>query len=90
MGGCGALFTHGAQGCLLKMEGTQVVFRLDACATKGIDGFKDASRHLVSSGGAGDNVLPDPIEVSDIFAVDGRERSGVCLLYTSPSPRDTR
>lgn len=39
--------------------------------------MKDASRQLVPSGGAGDNVLPNPIEVSDIFAVDGRERSGV-------------
>ena len=61
------------------MEGSQAAFRFDTRATKGIDGFKDASRHLVSSGGAGDNVLPDPIEVSDIFAVDGRERSGVCF-----------
>ena len=59
------------------MEGSQVVFRLDARSTKVIDGFKDASRQLVPSGGAGDNVLPNPIEVSDIFAVDGRERSGV-------------
>ena len=77
MGGCGALFTHGAQGCLLKMEGTQVVFRLDACATKVIDRLKDATRQFVPSRGAGDNVIPNPIEVSDIFAVDGRERSGV-------------
>ena len=59
------------------MEGSQAVFRLDARATKVIDRLKDATRQLVSSGGAGDNVLPDPIEVSDIFAVDGRERSGV-------------
>ena len=59
------------------MEGSQAVFRFDTRATKGIHGFKDASCQLVSSGGAGDNVLPDPIEVSDIFAVDGRERSGV-------------
>lgn len=59
------------------MEETQAVFRFDARATKGIDRLKDASCQLVSSGGAGDNVLPNPIEVSDIFAVDGRERSGV-------------
>ena len=59
------------------MEGSQVVFRFDARATKVIDRFKDASRQLVSSGGAGDNVLPNPIEVSDILVVDGRERSGV-------------
>lgn len=59
------------------MEETQAVFRFDARATKAIDRFKDASRQFVSSGGAGDNVLPDPIEVSDIFALDGRERSGV-------------
>ena len=62
------------------MEGSQAVFRLDARATKVIDGFKDASRQLVPSGGAGDNVLPDPIEVSDIFVVDGRERTGVFFL----------
>lgn len=59
------------------MEGSQAVFRFDTCATKGIDGFKDASRQFVSCGGAGDNVLPNPIEVSDIFAVDGHERSSV-------------
>ena len=62
------------------MEGSQVVFRFDARATKVIDRFKDASRQLVSSGGAGDNVLPNPIEVSDIFVVDGRERTGVFFL----------
>ena len=59
------------------MEGSQVVFRFDARATKVIDRLKAASRQLVSRGGAGDNVLPNPIEVSDIFVVDGRERSGV-------------
>ena len=62
------------------MEETQAVFRFDARATKAIDRFKDASRQLVSSGGAGENVLPDPIEVSDIFVVDGRERTGVFFL----------
>lgn len=62
------------------MEGSQAVFRFDTCATKGIDGFKDASRQLASSGGAGDNVLPNPIEVSDIFVVDGREWTGVFFL----------
>lgn len=59
------------------MEGSQAVFRLDARATKVIDGLKDASRQFISSGGAGDNVLPNPIEVSDIFAVGGRERPGI-------------
>ena len=59
------------------MEGSQVVFGLDARATKVIDGFKDASRQLVPSGGTGDNVIPNPIEMTDVFAVDGRERSGV-------------
>ena len=59
------------------MEGSQAGFRLDTRATTVIDGLKDASRQFVSSGGAGDNVLPNPIEVSDVFAVDGRERSGV-------------
>lgn len=62
------------------MEGSQAVFRLDARATKVIDRLKDATRQLVSSGGAGDNVLPDPIEVSDIFVADGRERTGVFFL----------
>ncbi len=60
-----------------KWKDRKPLFRLDACATKVIDRFKDAARQLVSSGGAGDNVLPNPIEVSDIFVVDGRERSGV-------------
>lgn len=59
------------------MEGSQAVFRLDTRATKVIDRLKDASRQFVSSGGAGDNVLPNPIEVSDIFAVGGRERPGI-------------
>lgn len=59
------------------MEGSQAVFRFDTRATKGIDGFKDTSCQLVSSGGAGDNVFPNSIEVCDIFVVDGRERSGV-------------
>ena len=59
------------------MEGSQAAFRFDTCATKGIDGFKDAACQLVTGRGTGDNVLPNPIEVSDIFAVDGRERSGV-------------
>ena len=77
MGGYGVLFTHGAQRCLLKMEGSQVVFCLDARATKVIDRLKDATRQLVTGRGAGDNVLPNPIEMTDIFAVDGRERSGV-------------
>ena len=54
MGGYGVLFTHGAQGCLLKMEGSQVVFCLDARATKVIDRLKDAKRQLVPSGGTGD------------------------------------
>ena len=62
------------------MEGSKAVFRFDARATKAIDRFKDATRQLVPSGGAGDNVLPDPIEVSDIFVVDGRERTGVFFL----------
>ena len=59
------------------MEGSQAVFCFDARTTKAIDRFKDASRQLVTGRGAGDNVLSNPIEVSDIFAVDGRERSGV-------------
>ena len=62
------------------MEGSKAVFHFDARATKAIDRFKDATRQLVLSGGAGDNVLPDPIEVSDIFVVDGRERTGVFFL----------
>ena len=62
------------------MEGSKAVFRFDARATKAIDRLKDATRQLVPSGGAGDNVLPDPIEVSDIFIVDGRERTGVFFL----------
>nr|WP_229071529.1 hypothetical protein [Collinsella aerofaciens] len=59
------------------MEGSQAVFRLDARATKVIDRLKDATRQLVTGRGTGDNVLPNPIEMTDIFAVDGRERSGV-------------
>ena len=59
------------------MEGSQTAFRFDTRATKAIDGFKDAACQLVAGRGTGDNVLPNPIEVSDIFAVDGRERSGV-------------
>ena len=62
------------------MEETQAVFRIDARATKAVDRLKDATRQLVPSVGAGDNVLPDPIEVSDIFVVDGRERTGVFFL----------
>lgn len=34
----------------------------------------------MSGRGAGENVFPDPIEVSDIFVVDGRERTGVFFL----------
>ena len=62
------------------MEGLQAVFRFDTRATKGIDRLKDATRQLVTGRGAGDNVLPDPIEVSDIFVVDGSERTGVFFL----------
>lgn len=62
------------------MEGSQAVFCFDARTTKAIDRFKDASRQLVTGRGAGGNVLSNPIEVSDIFAVDGRERSGVFFL----------
>lgn len=59
------------------MEGSQAVFCLDARATKIIDRLEDAMRQLVPSGGAGGNALSNPIEMSDIFAADGRERSGV-------------
>lgn len=59
------------------MEGTQAVFRFDTRATKGIDGLKDAARQLVTGRGTGDNVLPNPIEMSDIIIVDGRDRTGV-------------
>lgn len=58
------------------MEGSQVVFRLDARATKVIDRLKDATRQLVSHGGAGDYALSNPIEMTDIVIADGRERSG--------------
>lgn len=58
------------------MEGSHAAFRFDTRATKGIDGFKDSACQLVTGRGTGDNVLSNPIEVSDIFAVDGRERSG--------------
>ena len=76
-GCCGALFTHGTQRCLLKMEGLQAVFSFDARATKGIDRLKDATRQLVTGRGTGDNVLPNPIEMSDIIIVDGRNRTSV-------------
>lgn len=59
------------------MEDAQAALGLNACAAAIVDRSKYALRQLVSSGGAGDNVLPNPIEVSDIFTVDGRERSGV-------------
>lgn len=59
------------------MEGSQVVFRLDARSTKGIDGLKDATRQLVTGRGTGDYVLPNPIEMSDIIIVDGRDRTSV-------------
>ena len=59
------------------MEGSQAVFRFDTRATKGIDRLKDATRQLVTGRGTGDNVLPNPIEMSDIIIVDGRDRSGV-------------
>lgn len=59
------------------MEDAQAALGLNACAAAIVDRSKYASCQLVSSGGAGDNVLPDPIEVSDIFVVDGRERTGV-------------
>ena len=59
------------------MEGAQAVVGFYARTTKVIHGLKDASRQLVSGRGTGDNVLPDPIEVSDIFVVDGSEWSGV-------------
>ena len=62
------------------MEDTQAALGLNACAAAIVDRSKYASCQLVSSGGAGDNVLPDPIEVSDIFVVDGRERTGVFFL----------
>ena len=62
------------------MEGSKAVFRFDARAAAIVDRSKYATRQLVLSGGAGDNVLPDPIEVSDIFVVDGRERTGVFFL----------
>lgn len=55
------------------MEGSQAVFRLDARPTKVIDRLKDAACQLVSSRGAGDNGFPNPIEVSYIIIVDGRE-----------------
>ena len=62
------------------MEDAQAALGLNACAAAIVDRSKYASCQLVSSGGAGDNVLPDPIEVSDIFVVDGRERTGVFFL----------
>ena len=62
------------------MEDAQAALGLNACAAAIVDRSKYASCQLVSSGGAGDNVLPDPIEGSDIFVVDGRERTGVFFL----------
>ena len=62
------------------MEGSQTAFRFDTRATKAIDGFKDAACQLVAGRGTGDNVLPNPIEVGDIFVVDGRERTGIFFL----------
>ena len=62
------------------MEDAQAALGLNACAAAIVDRSKYASCQLVSSGGAGDNVLPNPIEVSDIFVVDGRERTGVFFL----------
>lgn len=62
------------------MEDAQAALGLNACAAAIVDRSKYALCQLVSSGGAGDNVLPDPIEVSDIFVVDGRERTGVFFL----------
>ena len=62
------------------MEDAQAALGLNACAAAIVDRSKYASCQLVSSGEAGDNVLPDPIEVSDIFVVDGRERTGVFFL----------
>lgn len=62
------------------MEGSQVVFRFDARATIIIDGSKNSTCQLISSRGAGDNGFPNPIEVSDIFVVDGRERTGVFFI----------
>lgn len=59
------------------MEGTQAVFRFDTRATNGIDRLKDATRQLVTGRGTGDNVLPNPIEMSDIIIVDGCDRTGV-------------
>ena len=59
------------------MEGSQAVFRFDTRATKGIDGFKDALRQLVSGRGAGDNVLPNPIKLRGIVIMYRRERAGV-------------
>ena len=59
------------------MEGLQAVFSFDTRATKGIDRLKDATRQLVTGRGTGDNVLPNPIEMSDIIIVDGRDRTSV-------------
>lgn len=62
------------------MEDAQAALGLNACAAAIVDRSKYASCQLVSSGGAGDNVLPDPIKVGDIFVVDGRERTGIFFL----------
>ena len=59
------------------MEEAQAVCCFDTRATKGIDGFKDALRQLVSSGGAGDNVLPNPIKLRDIVIAYRCEWAGV-------------
>ena len=78
--GCGALFAQGAQGCFFEVEDAQAALGLNACSAAIVDRSKYASCQLVSSGGAGDNVLPDPIKVGDIFVVDGRERTGIFFL----------
>ena len=70
------------------MEGPQTAFGFDARTAKVIHGFKDAACQLVSCGGAGDNGFPNPVEVGDIFAVDGRERAGViCQSIELLGPR---
>ena len=72
---------RGRKRCLLEVEGRASRSSVSIHARpQGVDRSKDAACQLVSGRGAGDNVLPDPIEVSDIFVVDGRERSGVFFL----------
>lgn len=61
------------------MECAEPALRLDVRATIIVDRSEYSSRQLFSSGGAGNYVVPNPIEVGDIIIEDGRKRADATL-----------